>query len=110
MQNVIRFSVIPRLPERLEPLRKLAFNLWYSWEPDAVALFRTLDPELWEVCYHNPVKLLQRVRQSRLHEVIKDDGFMRKLDTVYKRFQDYISLKETWFAKNQPPGITQPIA
>ena len=110
MQNFIRFSVIPQLPTSIEPLREMAFNLWFSWEPDAVALFKMLDPEMWERCYHNPVKLLQRIRQARLREVAEDDDFRRELDHVYRRFQDYLSSKETWFTKHWSNEIQGPIA
>ena len=110
MQNFFRFLVIPQLPQRLEPLRELAFNLWFSWEPDAVALFETLDPEMWDRCYHNPVKLLERVRQTRLHEMAEDDGFVRRMDTVYRRFQDYLANKDIWFSKDWSSKLDGPVA
>ncbi len=110
MQNFLRFLVIPRLPQRLEPLREMAFNLWYSWEPDAVKIFEELDPALWKSCYHNPVKLLQRVRQARLHESVLDDGFMRRLESVHQRFKKYIGAQDTWFAKNWPHEMEGPVA
>src|SRR4051812_13819599 len=110
MENFLRFTVTPQLPPRLEPLRQLASNLWFSWEPDAVALFVALDAEIWSRCYHNPIKLLQRVRQARLSALAEDDGYLRKLDHVYKRFQAYMSEKDTWFAKKYPKGMAGPIA
>ena len=65
-------SVIPRVPEGLESLRNLAFNLWWSWNFDALELFRELDPELWEASGHSPVKMLRLVRQNRLESAAKD--------------------------------------
>jgi len=38
--------------------------LWV-WHPDAVELFRRLDRKLWEDVYHNPVKLLGVIAQSK---------------------------------------------
>lgn len=110
MQTFHRFLVIPNLPQRLEPLREIAFNLWFSWEPDAVALFRDLDPGLWEGCYHNPVKLLQRMRQARLREVTEDDGFLRRMDGVSRRLRNYLAARETWFSKNWPGELDGPVA
>lgn len=101
MQNFFRYSVIPQLPPALEPLREMAFNVWYSWEPDCTALFESLDPDLWEKCYHNPVQMLQRVRQARLVEMSEEDDFIRPLKDVYKRFKAYISQKDTWYAKSE---------
>ncbi len=105
MQNFFRYSVIPQLPPALEPLREMAFNVWYSWEPDCVALFESLDPELWEKCYHNPVQMLQRVRQARLVEMAEEDDFIRPLKNVHKKFKAYISQKDTWYAKS---GVNLP--
>ncbi len=110
MGNLLRFSIIPKLPQRLEPLREMAFNLWFSWGQDAMVVFETLDPILWQSCYHNPVKLLQRIRQARLHEAAQDDAYLRKLDMVYSRFQNYLSAKDTWFSKNWSQEINSPIA
>ena len=53
------YNVIPTLPEALEPLREMVFNLWWTWEPSARRLFRHLDPELWNRTNHNPVRMLQ---------------------------------------------------
>ena len=38
------FTVIPSLPSRLSPLPELAYNLWWTWNLDAVDLFRRLLP------------------------------------------------------------------
>ncbi|MFZ4693709.1 MAG: alpha-glucan family phosphorylase [Verrucomicrobiia bacterium] len=110
MPNFFRFSVVPNLPPRLEPLRELAFNLWFSWEPDATALFRDLDPELWERCYHNPVRLLQRVRQARLLETARDESFLARLDDVRARLAAYLGEKETCHAKNWAGKLLHPVA
>ncbi len=110
MQNYFRYSVIPQLPAVLEPLREIAFNLWFSWNYDAVDLFEELDPVLWESCYHNPVKLLQKVRQARLREVVEDDGFMRRMHEVSTRFHNYLAGKDTWFSKQASVEFSGPIA
>ena len=34
------FTVLPHLPERLQTLHKLAYNLWWCWNHEAIALFR----------------------------------------------------------------------
>ncbi len=60
------FQVFPDLPASLEPLLELARNLWWVWNPDAVELFRRLDRKLWEDVYHNPVKMLGTIAQTKL--------------------------------------------
>ena len=58
------FTVLPHLPERLQALQKLAYNLWWCWNPEAVALFRRIDAEGFEALDHNPVKLLSKVEHA----------------------------------------------
>ena len=37
------FTVLPHLPKRLQGLQKLAYNLWWCWNHDAIWLFRRID-------------------------------------------------------------------
>ena len=60
------FQVSPDVPEPLRPLLELSRNLWWVWNPDAVELFRRLDRQLFEDLYHNPVKMLGVISQTRL--------------------------------------------
>ena len=43
-----RVLVRSEVPKQLEPLRKLAQNLWWSWNYRAIELFESIDPQLWE--------------------------------------------------------------
>jgi hypothetical protein len=40
-----RFTVVPSLHEELAPLQRIAYNLWWCWEPEAIALFKRIDLE-----------------------------------------------------------------
>ena len=42
-----RYNALPPLPDRLSRLAELAIDLWWSWNNDARAVFRTLDYQLW---------------------------------------------------------------
>src|SRR2546422_10028195 len=50
----------PALPERIAGLAAVASNLSWSWNRNARALFRSLDPALWRRTQHNPIELLRR--------------------------------------------------
>ena len=104
MQPLFQYNVIPKLPNELEPLREMVFNLWWTWEPPARKLFRHLDPELWERTNHNPVRMLQLCRQARLIALAEDEQFQREMCAVYKEFQAYMARKDTYAAtrKNGP--------
>jgi starch phosphorylase len=77
------FNVVPSLPEKLEPLREIAYNIYWAWNPDALQLFRRLDSTLWEETNHNPVMLLGKISQERLKEVENDDGFLSHMNRVF---------------------------
>ncbi len=96
------FTVLPSLPDRLHALHRLAYNLWYSWNPEAITLFRRIDPELFEEAEHSPVKLLARVDQKRLESLCHDEGYLAQMDRVAGHFDSYLSSKATWFHETYP--------
>ena len=96
MQPLHLFNVVPKLPAELEPLRKILLNLWWTWQPQARALFRHLDPELWDKTNHNPLRMHQLCRQARLTEVSQDDDFLREMQGVYSKFCAYMDRPDTY--------------
>ena len=108
MRQVRTFTVIPALPELLEPLRQLAYNLWWTWYPPAADLFRRLDIDLWRKVGHNPVALLWQIGQERLVQVARDDAYIAQLCRVMDAFYVY-SNSRTWFqdtfTEGPPPLI-----
>lgn len=100
MVNYIgRFNVIPSLPEKLEPLREIVYNIFWSWNHDAIELFRRLDGKLWEETHHNPVLMLGRISQERLDEAASDDSFISHMNRVFVQLNVYMEEK-TWYQKN----------
>ena len=104
------YNVTPILPATLEPLRDLSFNLWWTWEAAARRLFRELDPELWNETNHNPVRMLQLARQSRLEELAQDKNFLRELKQVFQDFEKYLGRHETYGKTGPGAAIKSPIA
>jgi starch phosphorylase len=95
------FSIIPQLPEALEPLRKLAYNLRWTWKHDIIELFLRMDSELWENTNHNPVLMLGTIAQKRLDELAHDEGFVAHLHRVSTSIDSYMQdTDNTWFARN----------
>ena len=99
MRTILDFSVEPYLPENLVRLKELAYNIWWTWNPEAINLFRRMDENLWESSNHNPVLLLGRISQDRLNDLANDNSFLEFLDRVYIDFKLYMSA-ETWYAHN----------
>src|SRR5213596_1074988 len=104
------YNVTPILPTTLEPLRELSFNLWWTWEPSARRLFRELDTELWDRTNHNPVRMLQLSRQSRLEELAQDKSFLRELQQVFEEFEKYLGRHDTYGNTGAGSSIKNPIA
>ncbi len=101
MQPIRTFNVSPSLPQRLEPLRKLAYNLYWDWNVETKDLFRRLDPDLWESSHHNPVLMLGTISQTRLMEVVEDDGFLAQMDRSLVQLEEYMN-ERTWYQKQRP--------
>jgi len=99
MPRIKKFTVIAKLPPELEPLRELAYNLWWSWDPEAIDVFFRIDRDLWVTVKQNPVRLLGEIRQERLEELAQDDGYLAHLERVYTRFKKYIKGNH-WHDKN----------
>jgi starch phosphorylase len=95
-RSIRTFTVLPHLPERLLALQKLAYNMWWCWNFDAVALFRRIDDECFERVENSPVKLLGAVDQARFEELRHDDGFLAHMDRVDAALDRYMS-GTTWF-------------
>lgn len=106
MHPIRKFNVSPSLPERLEPLRKLAYNLYWDWNWEIKDLFRRLDPELWESSRHNPVLLLGTISQTRLHEVAEDEGFLAQMERAARYLEDYLKAT-SWYSKQANSKATE---
>ncbi len=97
MKPVYSFNVIPSLPESLERLRELAYNLRWAWTHETIELFRRLDRDLWEASGHNPVLMLGSIDQSVLREAAEDEAFLAHLERVSRSFDAYMAGEPDWF-------------
>ena len=91
-------SIIPSLPAAIEPLRKVAYNLSWSWNNDTIELFRRLDRDLWESSGHNPVLMLGAIEQEKLEEAAASDAFLDHLRRVNESLESYMSVRH-WFGR-----------
>ena len=106
-------TIIPNqftLPRRVNRLGELAYNLWWTWNPEAQRFFDRLDTILWEKTNHNVIRFLRLVDQSRLKNITNDRYALDHYDRVMRSFDDYMSKKNTWFANTYPQHLNQPIA
>ncbi|QXD16448.1 alpha-glucan family phosphorylase [Rhodocaloribacter litoris] len=76
-----------------EKLTEIATNLWWSWNPEALDLFRRLNPGAFDASDHNPVAALRHADPA----VLEDTDFQQAVDVVYDTFARYL---------NAPPHVT----
>ena len=98
------------LPNSINRLLDLAYNLWWTWHPEAQDLYRNIDPELWEEVYHNPVRFLREVRQVKLDEISQDSNYIQTFHKVLGNFESYMIYDNKWYAKKFPDQKHKPIA
>lgn len=99
-----------RLPRRLSRLRELAYNLWWTWTPDAQRLFTKIDRDLWEKTNHNPIRFLSMMPRSSLNAVTQDPYYLEYYDRIFWEFDEYMNPQETWCSRNYPEYTNRPIA
>lgn len=83
-------TVQKSMPPGLTALDELSGNLWWSWNEDAVSLFRSIDPELFDQTGENPLLLLEKVSYKRLMELEQDNSYLERLNRTYSAFRDYM--------------------
>lgn len=100
MRALRSFTVRPKLPAELGPLSELAMNLRWAWDARTREVFRWVDPDVWEVTGHDPVRLLGLVRRERLEELVDDAGFMSFLGEVREELDRHVRAA-VWFQSRE---------
>ncbi|MFP4144473.1 MAG: alpha-glucan family phosphorylase [Phycisphaeraceae bacterium] len=101
LARIHSFEVVPSLPEPLQPLLRIAYNLWWSWHPEAVELFVRLDRNLWRESHHNPVKMLGMVPQQTLDAFARDEGYLTSLSRAEENLDRHLS-RRPWHETRDP--------
>jgi starch phosphorylase len=98
------------VPRRIERLGDLAYNLWWTWVPEAQDLFEDIDPSLWERLDHNPVRFLREVGRAQLNAVTHSKAYLDLYDRTLAAFDDYMAAGDSWFLRNHADLRNNPIA
>lgn len=99
VKPVATINIVPQLPDKLERLSELAYNLRWAWDHETIQLFRRISPTLWEKTNHNPVAMLGLLSQERLEEAANEPAFMAHLDRVLNSFDSYMAADSTWYSE-----------
>lgn len=91
-------------------LRELARNLWWTWQPEVVDLFRSLDPDLWESSGHSPIVFLSEIDHDRLKSKAEQMALDSRVDYAFRRLKDYLKNSKSWGAIYAASLRSRPVA
>ena len=74
----------------------LARNLWWSWHPEVINLFRDLDPIRWRQLDHNPIALLREFTPERLEMRAAELVLYSRINYAFRRLKEYLSEIPVW--------------
>ena len=66
-------------------------NLRWSWHAPTRDLFERVDPQVWQACAGDPVRLLGQVSSQRLTALAADPGFLESLHAASEDLHAYLS-------------------
>lgn len=86
-----RIFIESRLPQELSFLHNLANNLWWSWNGQAIELFKTIAGNQWAKRQYNPIKVIDNISPDQAQALIEDKAFMHELREVEQNFHRYMN-------------------
>ncbi len=112
MEPVVRVPTLPgvpfRIPPQLEGLRRLAYNLWWTWHPSARVLFSRLDGAAW-ARYRNPIPLLEG--PVPWSELLDNPDLLAEYQSILGEFDAYLANgSDHWFQRQHGTDLDGPIA
>ena len=97
-------KVTPVLPNRLQGLYDLAYNLRWVWRSETRQLFRAIDPEKWEAC-GDPLQVIREASASRWQKLLSNERFLDEYDRECRNLSDYMAA-DSWFQSTHDPDAT----
>lgn len=91
-----------KMPAKIKHLPEIAYNLWWSWKPEARTLFRQLDLTSWRQTNHNPVQMLQELTVEELQAAADNPAFIRQYRKVLVMMEREIENGHSWFHTTFP--------
>jgi starch phosphorylase len=79
-------------------LEEFARNLWWTWQPDVIDVFRLIDSDGWLATNHNPIALLARMSDADLAAAVAAHDLAARIDFQHHRLQEYLLAEDTWCA------------
>ena len=91
-------------------IRRLTFNIWWTWNPRAQELFKALSEETWIKSNHNAVAVIQAMTHDELIANLYSKRISRIAKEVIEEFDRYLNETKTWGAAHCPTFKDHPVA
>lgn len=95
-----RERFLPAQVEGFDALAELALDMRSSWNHATDRIWRTLDPELWQLT-QNPWVVLQTASPDKLRHLLADPDFRKSVEDLVKTRRDAVAAP-AWFQKTHP--------
>jgi glycogen phosphorylase len=88
---------IMSIPDRL---RDLGRNLYWTWHPEVLDIFRDIDSPLWRDVNHNPVEFLSRLPDEAVRDRTTELTIGARIAYAFNGLRDYLQSGNTWTARH----------
>jgi len=102
------YSLLPAAMPGLDGLVELALDMRWSWNHRADAVWRQLDPQLWELT-QNPWVVLQSVARERLKGLLAEPEFQGKVEELLREKRQ-ANHAPGWFQQRYPKAALTCVA
>src|SRR6476660_6656996 len=111
-KNIERQNWTELTPQALyDKCLTLAKNLWWSWHPEVVNIFRELDPIKWRKIDHNPIVLWAEMTPEQLASRAAEMVLYTRINQAHRRLKDYLNNpRATWGARETGVLGSRPVA
>lgn len=91
-------------------IQRLAYNIWWTWNPKAQELFKALSEEAWIKSRHNAIAVMRALSHSELVSALYGKRLSQLAKPVIDDFDRYMTDRQTWGLQNCPNFKTNPVA
>ncbi|MCA9175389.1 MAG: alpha-glucan family phosphorylase [Planctomycetales bacterium] len=89
---------------------ELSRNLWWTWHPEVMNIYRDLDPIRWRQLDHNPVALLHEFTPERLAARAAEMVLHSRINYAHRRMKEYVNQTDTWASTHAGVLGANPVA
>jgi starch phosphorylase len=92
-----------------EGIHQLVYNIWWTWNPNAQDLFKSLSEESWVRSHHNAISVIKALSPEELAATLYSAHIRRRAESVIEEYESYLNDTNTWAASHGPKLKSNPI-